>query len=85
MTTLSSLKAQRDELQRQIDALEPWEPKYEQLAYFICGDGTVENTHWINEKWQVNTRYFMGIFRTEEQAQAHLEKIRPLLMEALKK
>lgn len=82
---LTELQEQINNMQKKLDKLKQikseekegkWKPKINKRYYFINDLGTVDWTNWCDDQID-NFRYLIGnIFRTQEEAEFCLEKIK---------
>ena len=70
-----------EKLEKEIESLSPlpkqgrWKPKYKDKYYTVFEAGIVIDSEWVDDKVD-NFRYKTGnCFKTEEEAELHLEKI----------
>lgn len=57
---------------------EAW-PKYKDIYYYLDIDGTITCDTWLNYSSGKATRDFLGIFKTEEEAEARLAQIKEFI------
>lgn len=60
---------------------EEWVPSPGEWYFYPCDRGVVESDLWYNTGFHIARKNYTGIFKTREEAQAQLEKIKKLLAE----
>lgn len=52
----------------------PWKPQYEEKYWYVCPDGEVDSSYWVNTTGG-NSKYKLGnCYRTKEEAGANRDK-----------
>lgn len=67
--TISELKAEIEKKEKELEnKSKVWKPKIDESYYYICVDGNVDITAWLNTYGDIN-RYILGnCFKTREEA-----------------
>lgn len=52
----------------------PWKPKKEQDYYYICEDGSIESSFWLNDVSDLSFYKLGNCYRTRQEAEANRDK-----------
>lgn len=52
----------------------PWKPKKEQDYYYICEDGSIESSFWLNDVGDLSFYKLGNCYRTPQEAEANRDK-----------